>query len=1124
MNPAGAASARSVSYAHAPDTAALARSPGARAVSSVETLTIVFSDLVDSTAIGVALEPSATVDLRNSLFSLQTEEIERVGGHQVKSLGDGVMAAFPNAASALEAAVGVQRRVDRLDRRFPEVIQVRIGMSAGDVECDGGDYFGEPVVEAARLCAAAPPGSILVAELVRLLAGRAVAVSFGEAVPYELKGLPERVPACVVGWEPLELSQIPFHWPSGVEERAPFVGRSAEMARFQPALRAVEEGRGRMVVLTGESGIGKSRIAKELAIHAHARGAVVLAGRAREELPVPFAPYLPALAHLVEHVDEGVLTEHLAEHGSELSRIVPGLTTRVGPLPARPSSDPETERYRLYRAVAGLLADTASARPVVLVLDDLHHADRSTLQLTRFLADEAISGLLLLCVYRASELPPGHPLHDLRADEVAAGRLVEVELTGLDERGVGALVETRLGRRLDERGSALAEAVARETDGNPFFVTEMILHLIEADGLDPGVATSSRVDPLGSSMPGSVMQVVRRRAQRLGDEAERVLTAASVMGSEFCPSCLAALTGLDHGVVVDALDAATRAELVRPRREESDTCTFSHAIVGRTLYAGLSPLRRRQLHRRAADVLETRSGSHPAGTVAEIAHHRYQGRDPATTMLAVEWAQAAARHAHGQLAPDEAVRWYERALEMADESRLSDELRCSLLLELGVAQRDAGSAAYRDTLHRAGVLARELGSADLVADAALANFRGFWSTSGTVDEERIDELQAAREALGDRDSPTTARILATTAVELGYDEDEEHRLRLADDALEMARRLDQPATLAYLLRTWELVHRLPWYLDQRAALVAEHEALARALDDPVERFWAVDMGSIVALEQGDADRFHELVPRVLPAATATGQRLLDWIGGFIVVSAHVLHGDWDEAEALMERTHDVGQACGQPDAGAVYASHLFELRRAQGRVEELVEVLVAMQAAAPEIEAFRPALGACYCDLDRSDGLPLFEEDVADGFARYRHNGLWLASTMMNAEIAAHFGHTDAAGLLYDTLLPWRDQVAWTGTTAAKSVAEAVGSLAATLGRYDEAEDLLSRALDVHRRLRAPSWVAGSLMALADLRTTRRAAGDVEAARLELTEAGALADAVGAATLVRKVAGRVDRL
>jgi len=1090
-------------------------------MTAVETLTILFSDLVDSTAITVALDPAVAADLRNSLFALHREEIERVGGRQVKSLGDGVMAVFPNAASGLEAAVGIQRRVDRLDRRFPRQIRVRIGMSAGDVESDDGDHFGEPVVEAARLCAVAEPGSILVVELVRLLAGRGVAVTFGDPAPYDLKGLPDPVPACVVGWEPVEVSQIPLRWPSGSERPGPFVGRSTELARFEPALRAVEEGHSRVVALTGESGIGKSRTAEELALRAYERGALVLAGRAREELPVPFGPYLVALTHLVAHVDEGVLDEHVSEHGAELSRLVPDLAARVGPMPPLAPSDQETERYRLYRAVAGILADAGSARPTVLVLDDLHYADRSTLQLTRFLAAEAISGLLILCVYRTSDLAPDNPLHDLRAEQVQAGRLVALDLGGLDTDGVTTLIETRLGRHLKAGSTRFAEAVARETDGNPFFVNEVVRHLVEGGVLGHGDDEAALGDALTTPLPATVVQVVRRRVQRLGETAGRVLAAAAVLGFEFDPAALATVTGLDDGAVVDALDTATAAELVRPLADRSDAYAFAHAIVGRTLYGDLSPLRRRQLHRRAAEVLQRGAG---ATSVAAIARHCYEGRDASTTADAIEWSRAAAERAHTQLAPDEASRWYGRALEMVDEIGLGAEQRCSLLVALGIAQRDAGLADYRITLRDAGALARELGSAELLAEAALANFRGFWSTSGSVDEERIDELQAAREALGDADSPVTARILATTAVELGYGEDEAERKALADAALDMARRLDQPATLAYLLRSWELVHRLPWYLDQRVAVANEHFALAGKLDDPVEQFWAVNVGSIVALEQGDSDRFHELIPQVLPAAIATGQRLLEWIGGFVSVNSHLVHGEWDEAEVLMDRTHQVGLECGQPDAGAVYASHLFELRRAQGRVDELVDLLVAVQAAAPEIEAFRPALGVCYCDLDRTDGRGLFEEDVTDGFARYRHNGLWLASMMMNAEIAAHFDHADAAATLYDALLPWSDQVAWTGTTAGRSVAEAVGRVATTLGRFHEAESHLAHAIDVHRRLAAPAWTAGSLLAAADLYATRRGPGDLERANIALTEAGTLADSVGAGTIVRKSAALAERL
>ena len=243
-------------------------------------------------------------------------------------------------------------------------IRVRIGMSAGDVELDDGDYYGEPVVEAARLCALADPGSILVVELVRLLAGRTVAVTFQDPVPYDLKGLPDPVPACVVQWESVEVTQIPLLWPAGSDRPGRFVGRAPELGRFTPALDAVEQGQSRVVVLTGESGIGKSRTAEELALLSYERGALVLAGRAREELP-------GAVRSLPGHRwptwwptwTWACWSSTWQSTARSCSRLVPELGARIGPLPPLAQSDPETERYRLYRAVVGLLADAALRPP-----------------------------------------------------------------------------------------------------------------------------------------------------------------------------------------------------------------------------------------------------------------------------------------------------------------------------------------------------------------------------------------------------------------------------------------------------------------------------------------------------------------------------------------------------------------------------------------------------------------------------------------------------------------------------------------------------------------------------------------------------------------------------------------
>ncbi len=1080
----------------------------------VETLTIMFCDLVDSTRISVALDGPTATNLRTSVFALLREEVERVEGRQVKSLGDGIMAVFPNAASGLGAAVAIQRRVERLDRRFPEPIRLRIGLSAGDAEFDDGDYYGDPVIEAARLCDVAGAGQILTGDLVRLLAGRTVSFRFGDAKDHDLKGLPSPVPARLVDWDPLEVSEVPLQRPTS---SSPLIARSTELARFGRALTAVEDGHSRVVALTGESGVGKSRTAEELARLAHDRGAVVLVGRAREELPVPFGPYLDALSHLVTHLDAGVLAEHVAEHGAELGRLVPELATRLGSLPELTPTDPETERYRLYRSVVGILASVCAVRPTVLVLDDLHFADRSTVHLTRFLADEGVSGLLILTVFRRNELEDDNPLNDMWADQLQAGRLVVLDLLGLDVEDVVTLIEQEMGHPLQGSVRGTSEVIARETAGNPFFVTELVRHLEEEGGLE----SVDRTEAISSTaLPTTVIEVIRRRVHRLGEDAGRMLAAASTLGMDFDVRVLADVARMDELVVVDHLDRAMDAGLVRAASAPGGTCTFAHGIVVRTLYGDMSALRRSQLHRRAAEVLRAGAGDDPAcvaglEAVNEIARHAYEGRDRTTTATAIRWAREAGRRADAQLAPGDAIRWYERALEMADELDPDPNLRCEVLIELGVAQRDAGSEEYRQTLRQASALARNLGTAGLMAEVALANFRGFWSTSGSVDEERLDELQAARVALGSGDHPSTARILATTAVELGYGDDPEARIALADEAVEMGRRLGQPATLAYLLRSWELVHRLPWYLEERVQVAAEHHHLAQELDDPVERFWAVNSYSIVALEHGDARRFHELVPQVLPAAAATGQRLLEWIGGFVAFNALVIEGRWQEAEQLMERTHALGVEAGMPDATEVYASHLFEIRRSQGRVDELVDLLVAVVEASPDIEAFRPALGVCYRDLGRRDGEAMFREDAADGFARYRHNGLWLASMTMNAELAAYFNDDDAAERLFEILVPWRDQVVWTGTTAGRSVAVALGQITATMGRFDEAEDFLAQAVEIHRALRAPAWTSGALLASAVMYSARRGPGDAGRAREALAEATVLAASVGAGTQMR---------
>jgi tetratricopeptide (TPR) repeat protein len=978
------------------------------------------------------------------------------------------------------------------------------------------------VVEAARLESVAVPGTILASAVVRALAGSRGGHRFDPVGTLTLKGL-EPIEAFQVRWEPPSLSgSMPLPWRMERAPRSGVVAREAgrELLR-DAAQRARESGERQVVFVAGEAGIGKTTLVADVARTLYGEGIAVLYGACDEDVVVPYRPFVELLRYLAMNAPDAWLRQLDAACLAQVARLAPEFVDRCPDLPAVPPSDPDAERYLLFNAILTMLSATSQTEPLMLVLDDLHWADRPTLNLLRHLASVPLGRVLLVATYRDIELAPTHALTGVLGAMTREPGVLRLSLKGFDRDEITAFLEATAGHELGDEGREFAVSLWRDTDGNPFFVSEVLRHLAETGALvqDENGHWRSKGSLSDTGIPDTVRAVVRARASRLDEGATAALGAASVVGRNFDLKTLSALTGRTTDELLDVLERAQGLALVSELPDVPGGFRFRHSLVHQAFYQDLGVTRRRVLHTRIVAAIDSSAGSGVEGgaQTIEVAEHLLAAGDLADADRRTEAYRRAGEHALAMLAPDEAVRWFDHALETGDG--VDDEVRCSLLLGLGVAQRDAGSTEYGNTLRAAGAMARSIGSADLMARCALENSRGFWSTSGVVDEDRIEELAAARDALGEADRPMTARILATTAVELLYAQDEANRLTLSGEALAMGRRVGEAGTLAYLLRSWDLVHRLPRFLELRFDANCEHLAIASEVGDPVELFWALNNAAILALELGNAARFAELTPQVLPAARATGQKLLEWIGGFISVSRHIICCEWNLAEALMERTHQLGVECGQPDADAVYASHLFEIRRAQGRSDELVDLLRLVIDSAPEIEAFRPALGVCYCDLDMTDGRELFEEDVADRFARYRPDGMWLTSMMMNAEVASHYNDLEAAAFLRDVLSPWRDQIAWTGTTSAGAVAVGVGDLSTRLGQFEEAEHDLTGALDLHRQFEARAWVGRTLIAIARLHLTRRASGDTEAARVALAEVDDLATSLGSVVLARKAAG-----
>ena len=494
---------------------------------------VLFTDLVGSTELMARLGDVAFDHLRNEHFSGLRQAISRRGGSEIKNTGDGILVTFPSAAEALAAAVAAQQATEAHARRAEVTLQLRVGLALGEVEVDAGDVFGTPVVEAARLVAAARPGQILCTALVRAVAGSRAAVSFADAGALMLKGLPEPVPAFEVIWAPA---------PAGTDVPLPallvgtgriFVGREADLARLRQLWKETAAGERRAVMLGGEPGIGKTRLASELGQVLRAEGVLVLAGRCDEDLGVPYQPFVEALRHYVDHAAQ----LRLGRHAGELARLVPELPGLVPGLPEPLSADPETERYRLFDAVAGWLVDVSAESPVLLVLDDLHWAAKPTVLLLRHVLRSPESmRILVVGTYRDTDIGRADPLTDFLGDLHRLGGAERLPLSGLDGAGVAAFIEQAAGHQLDEEGEALAAAVWRETEGNPFFTTEVLRHLAESGVVeqreDRWVVTRG---PEDFGIPEGVRDVVGRRLARLSEEENQVLACSAVIGLSSSP-------------------------------------------------------------------------------------------------------------------------------------------------------------------------------------------------------------------------------------------------------------------------------------------------------------------------------------------------------------------------------------------------------------------------------------------------------------------------------------------------------------------------------------------------------------------------------------------------------------
>jgi tetratricopeptide (TPR) repeat protein len=750
-----------------------------------------------------------------------------------------------------------------------------------------------------------------------------------------------------------------------------------------------------------------------------------------------------------------VLRAHCERFGGELARVAPHLLNRVWAPPPSSTGD-ATERHQLFEAIADVLRRAATGTSLIVVLEDLHWAEPTTLLLLRHLARAlADAPVLVLASFRDTETPSAE-LVDALAD-LERGSTRRIALSGFDDAELSDLIVS-LARSDGRPAAAVLEQLRDQTAGNPLFAMQLVRHLLESGGLvvDGDVQLAGTF--AATDLPASVRDVVGSRVRALGDPAHDVLQAGAVLGTEFDEDVVIDMTGAGTEEVADALDLAVSAGLLAAVDDTPGRNRFTHALVARALTAELGDSRLRRLHARAADALEAIGEMPGHAVVVELARHRALAGDRAA---ALHWAARAGDDALADLAPIEAARWFETALDHAAALDRPEAERADLMVRLGEARHRAGDPAARATLLDAAALAERSGADNVLVVAALAGDRGQGLVSG-LDEELVAIIEAALAVADPADTSTTARLLARHALFLVTTPHVELREETAQRAIELIEASDDPTLLPRVIPTLTFALEGPGTLELRRDLAARAVAALRAVGDPSVEFWTHRAAFFIGVESGDPSLTQTSLETMTAIATDVGEPRLRWMVTVYETFVAMMEARLDDAERLGELALTLGTDIGEPDTFSIYGSQLFAGRSFAGRYAELLPLVQELVEANPDILAFRLAHAITCEAVGRvDDARAVLRQGYDDQFTQIPPDWTWMTTVVGYAVLTIELEDRETAAALYPMLLPYADQIAFSGATSQGPISAYLGKLASVLGEHDVADEHLQHALDV---------------------------------------------------------------
>ena len=851
-----------------------------------------------------------------------------------------------------------------------------------------------------------------------------------------------------------------------------FVGRDAVVARLRAEADEARAGRGRLVLLSGEPGSGKTRTTEQLSIYADLHGMRVLAGRCYEGEGAPaFWPWM----QIVRAYSQGLPAPELAavmgaSAAAAIAQVVPEVREKLPGLPAPPALEPDKARFRLFDSITTFLKNASQRQPLMLILDDLIWADPSSLLLLEFLAPEIdASRLLVVGTYRDTELGRQHPLTRTLSELTRQGPDLRISLEGLTKTDIAKYFELSSGVAPAE---ALVDAVHRQTDGNPLFVAEIIRMLVSEGQLEEVGSEHDITVPI----PPTVHEVIQRRLDRLSPRSNTILATASVVGRNFSLQLLQALHTGTEDELLDSLEEAISSRLIRKSDGAFSQFTFAHALIRDSVYNQMTASRRARLHRKIALAIEETCRGDLDDHLPALAYHFSESPLAEDVERAIHYSVRAAERATSRLASEDAVAHYQRASNAATRLGKDDARACDLLLALGEAQTRAGLPdKARATLERAAAMARSSGANDKFARAVLSMPPGAIGVLfGKVDTVLLELIEEAITRVGPSDSPVRARLLAQLSL-AHYHAPKQRRLLLSEEAVEMARRTSDPSALLPALYSRSIAlmgfdkaeERLDVYSELVRVAESAH-AKEMALRGHFGRFREL-------LEIGvrpDLDQALESYGRV---AEELRQPALRWLYPFGKSVIALMEGRFEESFRLAQEAQADGRRGRDFNARLFGSVQIVTLSGLQGRSADVVEKVRSLVQEYPLLPSWRASLAKIYYDMEQPVDARR-EMELVGNFAEHPRDGAWVVGMGLLSQVAAWLGSTERCRQLYELLLPFAKRNIIIGTSAVfhGPAARHLGLLAGALAEWDVAERHFEDAMAMNLRMGAMPFLAYS--------------------------------------------------